>query len=43
VCVESLRRFRGTGMQRITLRLCSWNQDGQLDRVVREVLPYVNA
>ena len=42
-CVASLRRFRGTGMQRITLRLCSWDQEGQLARVAREVLPYVNA
>jgi alkanesulfonate monooxygenase SsuD/methylene tetrahydromethanopterin reductase-like flavin-dependent oxidoreductase (luciferase family) len=42
-CVENLRRFRGTGMRRITLRLCSWDQRGQLERVVREVLPHVNA
>lgn len=42
-CIENLRQFRGTGMQRITLRLCSWDQVGQLERVVKEVLPYVNA
>ena len=41
-CAESLRRFRGTGMQRITLRLTAWDQVGQLERVVREVLPRVN-
>ena len=41
-CVESLRRFRGTGMERITLRLAAWDQVGQLERVVREVLPHVN-
>ena len=41
-CIENLRRFRGTGMQRITLRLTAWDQPGQLERVVREVLPYVN-
>ena len=40
--MESLRRFRGTGMERITLRVCAWDQTGQLDRVIREVLPYVN-
>jgi phosphoglycerate dehydrogenase-like enzyme len=40
--VENLRRFRGTGVERITLRLASWDQAGQLDRVIREVLPYVN-
>lgn len=42
-CVANLRSFRGTGVQRIALRLCSWDQRGQLDRVAREVLPYVNA
>ncbi len=42
-CIENLRSFRGTGITRITIRLCSWDQLGQLDRVVREVLPYVNA
>ena len=41
-CVASLRRFRGTGMRRVTLRLTAWDQRGQFDRVVREVLPYVN-
>jgi alkanesulfonate monooxygenase SsuD/methylene tetrahydromethanopterin reductase-like flavin-dependent oxidoreductase (luciferase family) len=41
-CAENLRRFRGTGMQRITLRLTAWDQAGQLDRVIREVLPRVN-
>ena len=41
-CIENLRSFRETGIQRITIRLCSWDQVGQLERVVREVLPYVN-
>ena len=41
-CAENLRRFRGTGMQRITLRLTAWDQAGQLERVIREVLPRVN-
>jgi alkanesulfonate monooxygenase SsuD/methylene tetrahydromethanopterin reductase-like flavin-dependent oxidoreductase (luciferase family) len=41
-CAENLRRFRGTGMARITLRVCSWDQAGQLERVIREVLPLVN-
>ena len=41
-CIANLRQYRGTGMQRITLRLCSWDQFGQLERVVNEVLPYVN-
>jgi alkanesulfonate monooxygenase SsuD/methylene tetrahydromethanopterin reductase-like flavin-dependent oxidoreductase (luciferase family) len=42
-CIENLRQYRGSGMQRITLRLCSWDQIGQLELVAREVLPYVNA
>ena len=42
-CIENLRRFRGTGMQRITLRLTAWDQRGQLERVIREVLPHVDA
>jgi alkanesulfonate monooxygenase SsuD/methylene tetrahydromethanopterin reductase-like flavin-dependent oxidoreductase (luciferase family) len=41
-CVESLRRFRGIGMEPITLGLTSWDQVGQLERVIREVLPYLN-
>ena len=40
-CIENLRSFRDTGMQRITIRLCSWNQRYQLQKVVNEVLPYV--
>jgi alkanesulfonate monooxygenase SsuD/methylene tetrahydromethanopterin reductase-like flavin-dependent oxidoreductase (luciferase family) len=41
-CIENLRTYRGSGVQRITLRLCSNDQFGQLERVVRDVLPYVN-
>ena len=41
-CIENLRSFRGSGVRRITIRLCSWDQFGQLERVVRDVLPYVN-
>ncbi|MDP8924296.1 MAG: hypothetical protein M3O34_15665, partial [Chloroflexota bacterium] len=42
-CIENLRRFRGSGVKRITIRLCSWDQVGQLEKVVRDVLPHVNA
>lgn len=42
-CIANLRSFRGTGAQRITIRLCSWDQQGQLEKVGRDVLPYVNA
>jgi alkanesulfonate monooxygenase SsuD/methylene tetrahydromethanopterin reductase-like flavin-dependent oxidoreductase (luciferase family) len=41
-CIENLRGFRGSGVRRITLRLCSWDQVGQLEKVVRDVLPYVD-
>jgi alkanesulfonate monooxygenase SsuD/methylene tetrahydromethanopterin reductase-like flavin-dependent oxidoreductase (luciferase family) len=41
-CIETLRAFHAAGVQRITLRLCSWDQLGQFDRLVHEVLPYVN-
>jgi alkanesulfonate monooxygenase SsuD/methylene tetrahydromethanopterin reductase-like flavin-dependent oxidoreductase (luciferase family) len=41
-CIENLRSFRGSGVRRITIRLCSWDQQGQLERVVRDVLPRVN-
>ena len=41
-CIANLRSFKGSGAQRITLRLTSWDQFGQLERVVREVLPFVN-
>lgn len=41
-CIENLRSFRGSGVRRITLRLCSWDQLGQFERVVRDILPHVN-
>ena len=41
-CIENLRAFRGSGVQRITLRPCSWDQFGQLEMMINEVLPYVN-
>ncbi len=41
-CIQNLRRFRGSGVQQITLRLCSWDQVGQLETVTKEVLPGVN-
>ncbi|HEY3870598.1 MAG TPA: LLM class flavin-dependent oxidoreductase [Actinocrinis sp.] len=40
-CIEDLRRYNGSGVRRITLRLCSHDQAGQLKRLVNEVLPYV--
>jgi alkanesulfonate monooxygenase SsuD/methylene tetrahydromethanopterin reductase-like flavin-dependent oxidoreductase (luciferase family) len=42
-CIENLRSYRGRGVQRITLRPCSWDQFGQLEKMIREVLPFVNS
>lgn len=41
-CIASLRRWRGSGLQHIALRICSWDPFDQLRRLVTEVLPYVN-
>lgn len=42
-CIENLRQYRGSGVERITVRLCADDQFGQLERLVTEVLPHVNA
>ena len=41
-CIDDLRRWRGSGLQRVTMRLASFDQSGQFDRLVNDVLPYVN-
>jgi alkanesulfonate monooxygenase SsuD/methylene tetrahydromethanopterin reductase-like flavin-dependent oxidoreductase (luciferase family) len=42
-CIEGLRAFRGSGARRITFRLSSETREReQFDRLVNEVLPYVN-
>jgi alkanesulfonate monooxygenase SsuD/methylene tetrahydromethanopterin reductase-like flavin-dependent oxidoreductase (luciferase family) len=38
-CVEHLRVYQQLGFDEVTLRLTGWDQFGQLDRVMREVLP----
>jgi alkanesulfonate monooxygenase SsuD/methylene tetrahydromethanopterin reductase-like flavin-dependent oxidoreductase (luciferase family) len=40
-CIEHLRVYRELGFDEVTLRLTSWDQSGQLERVMREVLPRV--
>ncbi|MGQ0568981.1 MAG: LLM class flavin-dependent oxidoreductase [Armatimonadota bacterium] len=40
-CVEHLRAYQRIGFDSIGLRCTSWNQMGQLQRVVDEVLPHV--
>ena len=42
-CIESLKAFRGCGANRFTLRLSTETRESQqFDRLVNEVLPYVN-
>ncbi len=41
-CIEHLRALARDGAKRITLRVTSWDQNGQYQRLVNEVLPYVN-
>jgi alkanesulfonate monooxygenase SsuD/methylene tetrahydromethanopterin reductase-like flavin-dependent oxidoreductase (luciferase family) len=38
-CVQHLRVYRDLGFDEVTLRMTGWDQFGQLERVMREVLP----
>jgi len=38
-CVEHLRVYKEMGFDEVTLRMTGWDQFGQLERVMREVLP----
>ncbi|MBV9169780.1 MAG: LLM class flavin-dependent oxidoreductase [Chloroflexi bacterium] len=38
-CIEHLRVYRELGFDEVTLRMTSWDQFGQLDCVMNEVLP----
>jgi alkanesulfonate monooxygenase SsuD/methylene tetrahydromethanopterin reductase-like flavin-dependent oxidoreductase (luciferase family) len=38
-CVEELRAYFDAGVQHITLRMASWDQEGQLRRYLAEVAP----
>jgi alkanesulfonate monooxygenase SsuD/methylene tetrahydromethanopterin reductase-like flavin-dependent oxidoreductase (luciferase family) len=38
-CVEHLRVYAAMGFHEVTLRVTAWDQAGQLERVMREVLP----
>lgn len=40
-CIEHLRVFKDMGIDEVTLRVTAWDQLGQLERVITEVLPYV--
>jgi alkanesulfonate monooxygenase SsuD/methylene tetrahydromethanopterin reductase-like flavin-dependent oxidoreductase (luciferase family) len=41
-CIDHLRVYRDLGFDEVTLRVTSWDQFGQLERVMNEVLPHVN-
>jgi len=41
-CIEHLRVYRDLGFDEVTLRVTGWDQFGQLERVMKEVLPHVN-
>jgi alkanesulfonate monooxygenase SsuD/methylene tetrahydromethanopterin reductase-like flavin-dependent oxidoreductase (luciferase family) len=40
-CIEHLLMYRDMGFDEVTLRIAGWDQFGQLDRVMRQVLPRV--
>ncbi len=40
-CVEHLRVYKELGIDEVTLRVTAWDQMGQLERVITEVIPYV--
>jgi alkanesulfonate monooxygenase SsuD/methylene tetrahydromethanopterin reductase-like flavin-dependent oxidoreductase (luciferase family) len=41
-CAEHINLFIDAGVQHLTLRLTSWDQQGQLRRVVNELMPRLN-
>jgi len=41
-CAEHLRVFERMGFHEVTLRCTSWDQLGQLERVIEEVLPLLS-
>ena len=41
-CATDLQRLIDAGAQAITLRMTGWNQRGQFDRIVDEVLPLID-
>ena len=40
-CIEHLRAYKEMGIDEVTLRVTAWDQFGQLERVIEEVLPHV--
>jgi len=42
-CVEHLLAYKRLGFSEVTLRITSWDQEGQFERLTREVLPALAA
>jgi alkanesulfonate monooxygenase SsuD/methylene tetrahydromethanopterin reductase-like flavin-dependent oxidoreductase (luciferase family) len=42
-CIEELQAYFDAGVQHVSLRLTSWNQQGQLKRFLNEVAPAFTA
>src|SRR4029434_2536955 len=42
-CIEELHAYFDAGVQHVSLRLTSWNQQGQLKRFLNEVAPAFTA
>ena len=40
-CIEHLRVYKEMGIDEVTLRITAWDQFGQLERVIEEVLPHI--
>jgi alkanesulfonate monooxygenase SsuD/methylene tetrahydromethanopterin reductase-like flavin-dependent oxidoreductase (luciferase family) len=40
-CIEHIKVFEALGFDEVTLRITGWDQFGQLDRLINEVLPHV--
>jgi alkanesulfonate monooxygenase SsuD/methylene tetrahydromethanopterin reductase-like flavin-dependent oxidoreductase (luciferase family) len=38
-CIEDLLQLKRDGAKAVTLRITSWDQNGQYERLVHEVLP----
>jgi alkanesulfonate monooxygenase SsuD/methylene tetrahydromethanopterin reductase-like flavin-dependent oxidoreductase (luciferase family) len=41
-CIQQLRDLRDAGAKQVTLRATTWDQKGQYERLVNDILPYVN-
>lgn len=42
-CVQHLRTYQEMGIDEVTVRITGWDQLSQLDRVINEVVPQLEA